>query len=110
VLAANQVLALALVPVASMGWMLAGGFAAGLSLRAADLLGTPVPGRARRGGPAGVGRPARPPAVLLGRHRRGRPGRGLGRLRLALRARRLGRQQAEVAELYGVAVDPRGPR
>jgi hypothetical protein len=32
-------------------------------------------------------------------------------LRLVLRARRLGRrQQAEVAELYGVADDPRGPR
>jgi hypothetical protein len=29
--------------VASMGWMLAGGFAAGLSLRVADFLGTPVP-------------------------------------------------------------------
>lgn len=43
--------------VASMGWMLAGGFAAGLSLRAADFLGTPVPdlaARAARSGSAGL--------------------------------------------------------
>jgi hypothetical protein len=42
--------------VASMGWMLAGGFAAGLSLRVADLLGTPVPDEAAAA--ARSGRPA----------------------------------------------------
>jgi hypothetical protein len=99
--------------VASMGWMLAGGFAAGLSLRVADLLGTPVPDEAAaaaRSGSAGLLVPLPYFWAAVG-------GAALAvavawvALRLVLRARRLGRrQQAEVAELYGVADDPRGPR
>ena len=96
-----------------MGWMLAGGFAAGLSLRVADLLGTPVPDEAAaaaRSGSAGLLVPLPYFWAAVG-------GAALAvavawvALRLVLRARRLGRrQQAEVAELYGVADDPRGPR
>jgi hypothetical protein len=99
--------------VASMGWMLAGGFAAGLSLRVADLLGTPVPDEAAaaaRPGSAGLLVPLPYFWAAIG-------GAALAvavawvALRLVLRARRLGRrQQAEVAELYGVADDPRGLR
>ncbi|MFL6225378.1 MAG: hypothetical protein ACJ75K_21810 [Actinomycetes bacterium] len=99
--------------VASMGWMLAGGFAAGLSLRVADFLGTPVPdvaARTARSGSAGLLVPLPYFWAAIG-------GAALAvavawvALCLVLCARRLGqRQRPEVAELYGVGDDPRGPR
>ena len=99
--------------VASMGWMLAGGFAAGLSLRVADFLGTPVPdvaARTARSGSAGLLVPLPYFWAAIG-------GAALAvavawvALCLVLCARRLGRRQLpEVAELYGVGDDPRGPR
>jgi len=102
--------------VASMGWMLAAGFAAGLSLRVADILGTPVPdleARAAQVGSAGLLVPLPYFWATLG-------GSALFlavawvAVRLWLRARRLSvRQQAPVAELYGVTggtSDPRWPR
>jgi hypothetical protein len=99
--------------VASMGWMLAGGFAAGLSLRVADFLGTPVPdvaAQTARSGSAGLLVPLPYFWAAIG-------GAALAAavawvaLCLVLCARRLGqRQRPEVAELYGVGDDPRGPR
>jgi hypothetical protein len=99
--------------VASMGWMLAGGFAAGLSLRVADFLGTPVPdlpAPAARSGAAGLLVPLPYFWAAIG-------GAALAvavawvALRLILLARRLDqRQRRKVAELYGVDNDPRDPR
>ena len=101
--------------VASMGWMLAGGFAAGLSLRAADFLGTPVPdlpARAARPGSAGLLVPLPYFWAAVG-------GAALAvavawvALGMVLRARRLGRDQLEeVARLYQVGgpSSPRWPR
>jgi hypothetical protein len=96
-----------------MGWMLAGGFAAGLSLRVADFLGTPVPDDA-----AGAARPGSADLLVpLPYFWAAIGGAALAvavawvALRLFLRARRLGqRQRPEVAELYGVPNDPKGPR
>jgi hypothetical protein len=99
--------------VASMGWMLAGGFAAGLSLRAADFLGTPVPdlaARAARSGPAGLLVPLPYFWAAIG-------GAALAvavawvAVCLVLCARRLARGQlAEVARLYKVEDGPSSPR
>jgi hypothetical protein len=99
--------------VASMGWMLAGGFAAGLSLRVADLLGTPVPDQAAgAGGPRSAGLLVPLPYfwAAIG-------GAALAvavawvAVRLVLRARRLGRGQlGEVARLYRVDGGPSSPR
>jgi hypothetical protein len=99
--------------VASMGWMLAGGFAAGLSLRAADFLGTPVPdlaARAARSGPAGLLVPLPYFWAAIG-------GAALAvavawvAVCLVLCARRLGRGQLEeVARLYKVEGGPSSPR
>jgi hypothetical protein len=104
--------------VASMGWMLAAGFAAGLSLRVADVLGTPVPDLEARAalegsGSAGLLVPLPYFWATLG-------GSALFlavawvAVRLWLRARRLAvEQRTPVAELYGVrggADDPRWPR
>jgi hypothetical protein len=98
--------------VASMGWMLAGGFAAGLSLRVADFLGTPVPDDA-----AGAARPGSADLLVpLPYFWAAIGGAALAvavawvALRLLLRARRLGqRQRPEVAELYGVPKTRRAP-
>lgn len=99
--------------VASMGWMLAGGFAAGLSLRAADFLGTPVPdlaARAARSGPAGLLVPLPYFWAAIG-------GAALAvavawvAVCLVLCARRLARGQlAEAARLYKVEDGPSSPR
>jgi hypothetical protein len=99
--------------VASMGWMLAGGFAAGLSLRVADFLGTPVPdlpAATARAGSAGLLVPLPYFWAAIG-------GTALAvavawvAVCLVLSARRLGRQQRpEVAELYKVAGGPSSPR
>jgi hypothetical protein len=96
--------------VASMGWMLAGGFAAGLSLRAADFLGTPVPDLAARAGPAGLLVPLPYFWAAIG-------GAALAvavawvAVCLVLCARRLVRGQlADVARLYKVEEGPSSPR
>ena len=101
--------------VASMGWMLAGGFAAGLSLRAADFLGTPVPDL-----PAGAARPGSAGLLVpLPYFWAAIGGAALAvavawvALGMVLRARRLGRDQLEeVARLYRVdgPSSPRWPR
>jgi hypothetical protein len=101
--------------VASMGWMLGGGFAAGLSLRASDFLGTAVPDTAAAAAglePAGLLVPLPYFWVALGGTALFAAAAWVA-VRLLLRARRLAAGQLqEVAALYGVPgrADRRWPR
>ena len=97
----------AMPAIAMLAWVLAGGFSAGIVLRAAETLGTPVAPGYQGNRCVPPGRPAGPPVGGRRRVRARRHGRAPAVAFVWVRLRRWKQMTADVAQAYGAAATGR---